>query len=150
MVYFVRIGPEGPVKIGTTTELRRRLKDLEAEYGVKLVVLGVRDGGLDAEREHHRMFDHLRLNRGHCKGRSERFSPGDDLLDYVRRECRIPDLLDGLPEGERACPVRLDLPIDVHRLLRVVAADDGKSMAAYAREVLTAFLEEEIKRQEAP
>ena len=33
-------------------------------------------------------------------------------------------------------PVRLDLTLDVHRLLRVAAAKADKSMAAYARDVL--------------
>ena len=44
-------------------------------------------------------------------------------------------------------PVRLDLPPDVHRLLRLVSADDGISMAAYARKQLAAHLREEAKRR---
>ena len=44
-------------------------------------------------------------------------------------------------------PVRLDLPPDVHRLLRIVAADEDISMAAYARKSLEAHLREEVKRR---
>ncbi len=44
-------------------------------------------------------------------------------------------------------PVRLDLPPRAHRLLRRVAADEEKSMASYAREVLEKHLEEEAKRR---
>ena len=44
-------------------------------------------------------------------------------------------------------PVRLDLEPEVHRLLRLVAADDEKSMAAYARDVLEEVLRQEAKRR---
>jgi len=44
-------------------------------------------------------------------------------------------------------PVRLDLFPDVHRLLRKVAADEGLSMASYARKALEAHLREEAKRR---
>ena len=44
-------------------------------------------------------------------------------------------------------PVRLDLPADVHRLLRLVAAHADQSMAAYAREALASALRDEAKRR---
>ncbi len=44
-------------------------------------------------------------------------------------------------------PVRLDLPADVHRLLRLVAADEGVSMAAYARTAVEQHLRDEVKRR---
>ncbi len=44
-------------------------------------------------------------------------------------------------------PVRLDLPDDVHRRLRLVAAHEGMSMASYARDVLARNLEDEVKRR---
>jgi plasmid stability protein len=44
-------------------------------------------------------------------------------------------------------PVRLDLPPDVHRLLRLVAADEDMSMAAYARDKLEQVLRDEAKRR---
>jgi hypothetical protein len=44
-------------------------------------------------------------------------------------------------------PVRLILPPDVHRWLRLVAADDGTSMASYARDVIESHVREEIKRR---
>lgn len=43
--------------------------------------------------------------------------------------------------------VRLDLPPDVHRLLRLAAADRDTSMASYARETLERVLREEAKRK---
>jgi predicted HicB family RNase H-like nuclease len=44
-------------------------------------------------------------------------------------------------------PVRLDLSDEVHRLLRRVAADEGVSMAAYARDALERDVRDEAKRR---
>ena len=44
--------------------------------------------------------------------------------------------------------VRLDLPPDLHRMLRLVAADEGSSMASYARDLLARHLPEELKRRD--
>jgi hypothetical protein len=44
-------------------------------------------------------------------------------------------------------PVRLDLSAEVHRLLRLVAADEGVSMAAYARDAFEQHLRAEAKRR---
>lgn len=33
-------------------------------------------------------------------------------------------------------PVRLDLPPDVHHMLRIVAAEEAKPMAVFAREIV--------------
>ena len=44
-------------------------------------------------------------------------------------------------------PVRLDLPHDVHRLLRLVAADEETSMASFARDILEKLVREEAKRR---
>lgn len=44
-------------------------------------------------------------------------------------------------------PVRLDLTADVHRLLRLVAADAGMSMAAYARQSFEKLIREEAGRK---
>lgn len=43
-------------------------------------------------------------------------------------------------------PVRLDLPEDIHRLLRKVAAEYDVSMASYARDSLAKHLREEAER----
>ena len=43
--------------------------------------------------------------------------------------------------------VRLDIPPDVHRLLRLVSADENMSMASYAREALERLLRDEAKKR---
>jgi predicted HicB family RNase H-like nuclease len=44
-------------------------------------------------------------------------------------------------------PVRLDLTPEVHRLLRLVAADEDVSMAAFARDIVEERLREEAKKR---
>lgn len=44
-------------------------------------------------------------------------------------------------------PVRLDLPPDVHRMLRLIAADDNQSMATCARNCVERYLREEMKKR---
>lgn len=43
-------------------------------------------------------------------------------------------------EGPKLKPVRLDLPPDLHRLLRLAAAGADTSMASYARDILDRHL----------
>ena len=50
-------------------------------------------------------------------------------------------------EETKLRPVRLDLPSDVHRLLRLIAADEETSMAGYARDVLESHLRAEAKKR---
>jgi hypothetical protein len=44
-------------------------------------------------------------------------------------------------------PVRLELPVRGHRLLRLIAADADMSMATYARDTVMRHLEEEAKKR---
>lgn len=44
-------------------------------------------------------------------------------------------------------PVRVELPDDVHRMLRKVAADEGVSMAEFARETVKRVVTDEFKRR---
>jgi plasmid stability protein len=45
--------------------------------------------------------------------------------------------------------VRLDMPLDAHRLLRMAAAEADKSMAAFARDTLSEALAAWAKRKGA-
>jgi hypothetical protein len=44
-------------------------------------------------------------------------------------------------------PVRVELTDDVHRMLRKLAADEGVSMAAFARDNVERIVREEFKRR---
>lgn len=50
-------------------------------------------------------------------------------------------------EAKTTRPVRLDLPPDIHKLLRIVAAAEEMSMASYARDVIERHLRDESKRR---
>lgn len=51
------------------------------------------------------------------------------------------------PAETKLRPVRLDLSPETHRLLRLVAADQEVSMAAFARDFLESHLKDEAKRR---
>lgn len=76
MIYFAQLAT-GAIKIGTTGDIKGRLAWLAAHYGQRLKLLSTIPGGRAKEREIHERFAHLRV------GRTERFEPGDDLLDFI-------------------------------------------------------------------
>jgi hypothetical protein len=59
------------IKIGTTTNLKRRLVFLLPDE-----ILAIEPGDRELERKRHKQFIHLRV-------RGERFRPGQDLLDHI-------------------------------------------------------------------
>lgn len=79
MIYFMQPVDGGPVKIGCTENLQARHRQLEAEYGLSLVVLATLDGGRDEERALHVRFSHLRF------GKTEQFRPGPELFEFIGR-----------------------------------------------------------------
>jgi hypothetical protein len=75
LVYFIRNGNR--MKIGTTTELKRRIRTLALRpENVALLV----DGGQRQEREFHKQFADLRV------GRTEWFAYEGALADYVHTQ----------------------------------------------------------------
>lgn len=109
MIYFIRASEGGPIKIGTTIRLSRRLKQLMAEFDCGLELLAVMDGNRDEEQALHRRFGHLRVV-------NEWFEPGDDLVGFIVAEGRPWDLSDEAPIGHRAMTSRYVIPAsDEHR-----------------------------------
>jgi hypothetical protein len=51
--------------------------------------------------------------------------------------------------AEKTKPVRLDLSPEVHQMLRVVAAEEGKPMAVFAREVVEDLVRDRYERRGA-
>lgn len=68
VVYYMQRG--GLIKIGTSTRLRKRSQELEAE------VLAAEPGGRVEEVQRHRQFNHLHDHH-------EWFKPGEDLLGHI-------------------------------------------------------------------
>ncbi len=80
MIYFARIGEDGPIKIGKADDVKERLFGLKFEFKQPVFLLGVINGGLEAERDMHQRFCNLRLE---SEDSSELFSPGPDLMRFI-------------------------------------------------------------------
>ena len=84
LVYFVRDGVDGPIKIGTTRGgVEKRIRSVQIGCARDLVLLGTIDGGRDLERELHQRFHTLRL-------RGEWFHPSHELLGWIQRAVNKP------------------------------------------------------------
>ena len=79
-VYFIQEGTDGPIKIGTSENPRKRLKHLQTGHPKELVLMGAIDGDREKEFELHQKFDYLRLN-------GEWFKPDSDLLLTIAEAC---------------------------------------------------------------
>jgi T5orf172 domain len=88
MIYFIRAGQSGPVKIGyTECAVEKRVACLQIGNPEPLRLLHVCSGGLDREQWIHRLFDHARVH-------GEWFAPCDELMNYIeclREHDRIED-----------------------------------------------------------
>ena len=73
-VYFIRSGDDGPVKIGSTNNIRRRMQMLQTGSAYKLVLLRAFTGG-EAEEK----IIHARLSRFRISG--EWFEASDEVLN---------------------------------------------------------------------
>jgi hypothetical protein len=78
MIYFIQSGPAGPIKIGTTVDLDRRLRSLQIAHSVRLTVLGTVPG--DAVQE---AALHAELAADRIRG--EWFRPSHAVLAALAR-----------------------------------------------------------------
>jgi hypothetical protein len=86
LIYFAQAVEGGPVKIGFSTNVEARVRQLEKHYGRQLAVLATLPGGLEEEAAIHERFDHLRLKRKNDRGRHpEQFRPAADLMVFIER-----------------------------------------------------------------
>lgn len=79
MIYFAQSVDGGPIKIGFSEDVRRRIKQLESHYRQSLVLLAEMDGDQDTEAEIHERFASARF------GRSEQFQPTPELMAFIGR-----------------------------------------------------------------
>lgn len=61
-VYFIQAGDDGPVKIGYSLNVAKRVVSLQSGNPIPLKVLAVTPGGPDIEGLFHALFSHDRLN----------------------------------------------------------------------------------------
>lgn len=87
LVYYLMLSPN-TVKIGTTTNLPRRVTSLRTDMAY---VVAVEPGGLDIEAERHRQFARDRI------GRREDFRLSEPLrthIEHLRENVNAEDLMD--------------------------------------------------------
>jgi len=75
-VYFIK-AENGLIKIGTTTHLKERLKQLQRMSPVKLELIIAIEGGVDKEQALHQRFEK-------CRSHGEWFFPSEELLSYIK------------------------------------------------------------------
>lgn len=85
-VYFVLRDSDGAIKIGVTTDLRRRISDLRARHG-QLSVLATVEGAATREKLAHLIFADIRLD-------GEFFKPTPALLAFVKQYGTPPPRVD--------------------------------------------------------
>lgn len=132
-IYFIQRGDAGPVKIGFTNDIRKRLRGLQTGHDTRLILRRAFDGSEVDERKLHARFVGSRLQ-------GEWFAPTADILtgDIGLPPLRAP----AAPERQGNAP-RLDghgwteesyRKADEKRRLRIAdPAFTARSNAAYAR-----------------
>lgn len=80
MIYFIQSGRGGPVKIGSASNVSKRLKEMQVGNPCPLRLLGVMDLNHSTESELHDMFKGIRV-------RGEWYWPTLGLLEFIAREC---------------------------------------------------------------
>ena len=77
-LYFIQDGPDGPVKIGRATDVRRRMRSLRSGNPRPLKLLAAVEGGAELETHVHRRLARARL------GKSEWFRTAP-VMAFLRR-----------------------------------------------------------------
>jgi phosphoglycolate phosphatase-like HAD superfamily hydrolase len=75
-VYFIRAGENGPIKIGTAKDARKRLDAMQTGSPWRLHLLAELSGDIACERELHQRY--VRYRRV-----GEWFDPAPELLDFI-------------------------------------------------------------------
>ena len=75
VVYFVRQGTSGFVKIGVSTNIKNRLSTFQTSSPLPVLLLATMDGDAETERSLHARFAHLRV-------KGEWFRDAEDLTEF--------------------------------------------------------------------
>ena len=78
-VYFIRLGSNGPIKIGFTRDPGQRLRQLQTSTPEQLIMVECVRGTRDLERGLHDVFSDMRLS-------GEWFLVNEDLLELLNSD----------------------------------------------------------------
>jgi hypothetical protein len=132
VVYFIRCGVDGPIKIGTAGDAHQRLRDLSCASPYPLSLIGTIAGGQPLERRIHKALRDFRIHL-------EWFRPERRVLDFID-QCLSGNVETVLAIMEADVAVRQDRMAKygeiVARLLLQAAREIGEvhGYAAAARE----------------
>jgi hypothetical protein len=76
MIYFARVIPNGPIKIGFSISVETRIRTISTTSPFPIELIGDMEGTLEDETRLHSMFADYRLN-------GEWFEPNGKLLDFI-------------------------------------------------------------------
>jgi hypothetical protein len=84
VVYFLRCGKDGPIKIGWTAarNLLGRISNLQVAHHELLSLIGFTEGGQTTEREWHERFSAIKI-------RGEWFEPAPELLAEIAKATKL-------------------------------------------------------------
>lgn len=161
MIYFLQRPSGGPIKIGTTFRLSVRIKQLQSQYHTKLVVLGIMKGSYPVEKKLHALFSSIEEDR-------EWFSPTEDLLNFIKRECYEWNQSDDKPEPapkseptskgkpgrkplsdsrKTETPLRIRLTDEERDIIDQAAEEDGVPSSTWIRDVGLMAAKEQLTKQ---
>lgn len=83
LVYFVEAGIGGPVKIGWTQDVERRMAELQTANAHRLSLLGTIPGTLEDEAAVHARFSHLRME-------AEWFRNSPEIQKFIEKGGEFP------------------------------------------------------------
>jgi hypothetical protein len=138
MIYFAQL-PTGTIKIGSSTNVGKRIADLERHYQQSVSLVRTMEGGLETEREIQKRFAHLRFDTRERRSGSklEQFRPAADLMEFIG----LPVLVSANPDAVEAVepktkgtqvPMRFEIPLPEYEELSRQARKIGLSRSAYA------------------
>lgn len=76
MIYFIQT-EDGPIKIGYTTSVKKRMNTLQTSSPKKLTLLAEMQGSRTFEREIHNKFHHIKMT-------GEWFRPEQELMNFIQ------------------------------------------------------------------
>jgi len=83
VVYFVEAGTGGPIKIGWTQDVDRRIAELQTANAHKLILMGTIPGTLEDETAVHARFSHLRME-------AEWFRNSPEIQEFIEKGGEFP------------------------------------------------------------
>lgn len=135
MIYFARVGTDGPIKIGSTDDLCCRVRNLQSHYRKYVTILHNMDYYIEKEREIQKRFSHLRI------GKTEEFRPDPSLEKFIGKPLQAKAV--AVPThymlGLRI--VRLDA--DLVTMSKGIAKRNGITTSDYIGALLRPILERE-------